>query len=400
MCLFNPLILWCVFTPLFLATLRRLDAEGDTAAVWIIQVGSAMLFGADSSVVIVNGGSPEHVYWQIGSAATLLPGSSVVGNIMAYSAITATAVTVNGRLLALNAACTITSSFITNPSSPRPPTSQPTSQPSSLPSAQPTSTPSSQPSAQPTTAPSTNTTAFVFDLGAASTYSILAGSTITNIGNSVVYGDMGLYPGSAVTGFGTAITYGKLDIANPAALAAQGAVTVAYNTAAGLPADAVLFADLGGMTLPPGVYKFPAAASLNGVLTLDAEGDIGAVWTFQVGSSMLFAGQSQVQFVNGLGNPNNVVWQVGSSATIMGGVTVVGNILAFAAITSTAQSTVNGRLFAKTAVTLIQDYVNIPGRTLAIAPISGPDSNSASSSRSSLSLIIPTVVGTAWLCFF
>jgi hypothetical protein len=40
-------------------------------------------------------------------------------------------------------------------------------------------------------------------------------------GNSVVYGDIGLYPGSAVTGFGTAITFGALDIANPAALAAQ-----------------------------------------------------------------------------------------------------------------------------------------------------------------------------------
>jgi hypothetical protein len=31
-----------------------------------------MLFGAESSVVIINGGNPEHVYWQVGVLAPVL----------------------------------------------------------------------------------------------------------------------------------------------------------------------------------------------------------------------------------------------------------------------------------------------------------------------------------------
>ena len=38
-------------------------------------------------------------------------------------------------------------------------------------------------------------------LGAAAGFAILAGSTITNSGQTVVTGDLGLSPGSAVTGF-------------------------------------------------------------------------------------------------------------------------------------------------------------------------------------------------------
>ena len=38
-------------------------------------------------------------------------------------------------------------------------------------------------------------------LGTAGSFSVLAGSTVTNTGPSVVAGDVGVYPGSAVVGF-------------------------------------------------------------------------------------------------------------------------------------------------------------------------------------------------------
>jgi hypothetical protein len=152
-----------------------------------------------------------------------------------------------------------------------------------------------------------------------------------------------------------------MELGTIAGLDAQAALAVAYNTAAGKVTDRVLFQDLGGMTLLPGVYKFAAAAALTGVLTLDADGDPNAVWTFQIGSALLFAGGSKVVFSSGTGNANHVCWQVGSSATIMGEVTVIGNILAYASITSTAGSTVNGRLLARVgAVTLIADKITVP----------------------------------------
>ncbi|KAJ1404371.1 hypothetical protein B484DRAFT_221573, partial [Ochromonadaceae sp. CCMP2298] len=73
-----------------------LDAGGDANAMWIFQIGAAMVFGPGSSVAVINGGSAQHVFWQVGAAATAT-GATVVGNVMAYAAITATGSSVEGR---------------------------------------------------------------------------------------------------------------------------------------------------------------------------------------------------------------------------------------------------------------------------------------------------------------
>ncbi|KAJ1421525.1 hypothetical protein B484DRAFT_332700, partial [Ochromonadaceae sp. CCMP2298] len=194
------------------------------------------------------------------------------------------------------------------------------------------------------------------DLGAASSYAILAGSAITTSGpvESVVTGDIGVYPGTSITGF----PIGRQQ--DLYAQAAQAALTSAYNTAAGLTTNTVLSdQDLGGMTLLPGVYKFASNAALSsGVLTLDANGDPDATWTFQIGAAILFAADSQVVFKDGVGKTEYVYWQVGSSCTVYARATVVGSILAHIAITVETESTVLGRLLARgAAVTIVSSVV-------------------------------------------
>ena len=202
------------------------------------------------------------------------------------------------------------------------------------------------------------------DLGLAAPYAILAGSTVTSSGvaGTVVTGKIGVFPGHDITGFPPAVLVGSMDSANGAAGSAKGDLTTAYNVLAGKAFDVTLSnQDLGGMILIPGVYKFDKFASMTGMLTLDALGDAAAVWTFQVGSSLLIAEGSSILFKDSIGNPDYVYWQVGTSVTLAKGVPMIGNILALASIVVSDGVTVMGRCLARNAaVTLDRSVVTAP----------------------------------------
>jgi hypothetical protein len=128
------------------------------------------------------------------------------------------------------------------------------------------------------------------DLGDASKYTLLAASAVT-VTTSSVFGDVGIYPTccAAIVGF-LPNRVPAPDNANTAALNGQSALTTAFNAAmAKTPTQTLLSTfGTGGLTLTPGVYKIDAAAVLSGTVTLDAQGDPEAKWTFQVGSAMTF----------------------------------------------------------------------------------------------------------------
>ncbi len=196
-------------------------------------------------------------------------------------------------------------------------------------------------------------------LGTSANYAVLAGSTVTNTGNSTLDGSLGLWPGSSITGFppGQVLPPGTTDTTNAAAQQAQSDLTAAYVDAAGRPLDATTTADLGNLTLAPGVYAGPSkgALGLTGPLTLDGEGDPNAVFIFQTDSELITASDSTVTLINGA-QPCNVFWQVGSSATLGTNSVFVGNILALTSITVNSGVTVHGRALARNgAVTLNND---------------------------------------------
>jgi hypothetical protein len=155
-------------------------------------------------------------------------------------------------------------------------------------------------------------------IGTASSFGVLAGSTVTNTGTTVVNGNVGVSPGSAITGFppGIVIPTGVIDAGNAVAATAESDLNTGYNTLAGLAVNSNLTGeDLGGLILTPGVYQFDSSAQLTGTLTLNAEGLANAYWVFQIGSTLTTASASAVNIING-GPNEGLFWQVGSSATL------------------------------------------------------------------------------------
>ena len=193
-------------------------------------------------------------------------------------------------------------------------------------------------------------------LGTADAFAVLAGSTVTNTGPSVVNGDLGVSPGAAVTGFPPGIVNGTIHAADAVASQAQSDTTIAYDDAAGRTPAASVPADLGGLLLSPGVYNSAAALGLTGDVTLDGQGDASAVFIFQVGSTLTTASGSRVVLVNGA-DACNVYWQVGSSATLGTNSSFRGTILALTAITLNTGANVLGRTLARNAAVTMDDNV-------------------------------------------
>jgi hypothetical protein len=85
-----------------------LDAAGNPNAVFIFKIGTTLTTAAGSRVLIINTGSACNVFWQVGSSATLGTSTSLQGNVLALTSITATTgASILGRALARNGAVTL-----------------------------------------------------------------------------------------------------------------------------------------------------------------------------------------------------------------------------------------------------------------------------------------------------
>jgi hypothetical protein len=199
-------------------------------------------------------------------------------------------------------------------------------------------------------------------LGTACTFGILGATpNITSTGPTHVTGDIGVSPAASIVGFPPGTLTGTQHAGDATAATAQGDLTTAYNNAAGKAGGVAMVADIGGLTLTPGVYKQSTALGITGNLTLDGGGDANAAWIFQIGSTLTTAtNNSHVILINGA-NAHNVFWQVGSSATLGTNTVFQGTIMAQASITLTTGATLNGRALARTgAVTADSNPINVP----------------------------------------
>lgn len=210
-------------------------------------------------------------------------------------------------------------------------------------------------------------------LGSAGSYAVLAGTTVTNTGNSIVNGNLGVWPGTAVTGFGPGKVNGTEDAGDAAAQHAQASLDIAFKDAAGRTSVNInnIAGDLSGRVLAPGLYKSTSTLSLTGTVSLSGKG----VYIFQIASG-LTVGNGGTVVLSGGADSANVFWQVGSSATLGTTADFKGTILALTSISLATNAKLDGRALAQHgAVTLDTTSVTLPltNAVLIVLPPAPPN---------------------------
>ena len=212
------------------------------------------------------------------------------------------------------------------------------------------------------------------NLRSAGTFVILAKAGVTTTGVTAVTGDVGISPAAAaaMTGFtlvmdlsnqfstSTLIT-GKVYASNYAVPTPSKMTTAiadfgtAYTDAATRPAAVGSKLNMGagtisGVTLTPGLYTW--GTNLNITTDITISGGANDTWIFQVAGALNLSNSAKI-ILSGGAKAKNIVWQIAGSGVSLGtGSHFEGIVLSNTAITFTNGASMNGRAFAKTAVSM------------------------------------------------
>lgn len=202
-------------------------------------------------------------------------------------------------------------------------------------------------------------------LGTTSNFTVLAGSRISSVGNTIIFDNIGIWPGSTLTGFPPGLVNGAQHINNTTSQNAQTDLTAAYNQLASqTPTVNLSGQDLGGKTLLPGVYRFNGNANLDaalGSLTLDGSGNANSVFIFQISGNLTTTPGAIVSMRQAARSPN-IFWQIGGNVFIGAGSNFNGSILANQNITMGNGAILQGRLMARNG------FVELDNNPLTIPP--------------------------------
>ena len=190
----------------------------------------------------------------------------------------------------------------------------------------------------------------------ASAFAVLASSSITNTGQTIIDGNIGVSPGTNIIGFPPGRVTGARLRGDDAA-AAQTNLANVYNELASFTNAAPLLSDIGGITLPPGLYSSASTLEItSGNLTLDAQGNPNAQFGFQVASTLAIAPGREVVLRNGA-QASRIFWQVTDSANIGAGAYFRGNILASQSIALGHRATLEGRALTQSGEVILDNNV-------------------------------------------
>ncbi|KAJ6504152.1 antifreeze protein [Mycena vitilis] len=208
------------------------------------------------------------------------------------------------------------------------------------------------------------------NLRTAGNYAILSKSGVSTVPPSVITGNVGTSPISAtgLTGFSLTVdstnqfstspqVVGHLFAASyapptPSTLTtAVGDMGTAFTDATGRVNpnfNNLASGAIGGLVLPPGLYKWSSAITVGSDVTL-----VGLpidTWIFQVSGTMTIAAGKKIVLVGA--QAKNIVWVVSSSVSVGAGAHIEGVVLGKTSITLQTGASANGRLLAQTHVAL------------------------------------------------
>jgi hypothetical protein len=211
------------------------------------------------------------------------------------------------------------------------------------------------------------------NLGIAGNFAILSKSGITDVYKSTITGDLGASP---ITGAAIQVSCAEVsgtiytvDAAGPLPCRVTNAsmlttavsdMQTAYTDIAGRTNPGFLnlgAGNIGGMTLTAGLYKW--TTTLNIPTNITISGSANDVFIFQVAGNLTMGSAVNITLTGGA-QAKNIFWQSAGSVTLGSTSHFEGNILCMTAINMLTNATINGRMFAQTAVTLQMNTVTIP----------------------------------------
>lgn len=217
------------------------------------------------------------------------------------------------------------------------------------------------------------------NLGSAARFAILSNSAITNIPTSSITGDVGISPGtrSAIAGLTNPEVIGIIYAADDpvpvpvmliqAKMDAEAAYLDAVSAVRGTPIP--LSGNINGLTLVPGLYQSGSSIEISpgGSVTLDAGGDVNAVFIIRSATSITTSPTSQVILAGGA-QAKNIFWSAGSAMTLGTNSQMYGTLIASTSISLLTGARLDGRALIQGAaagqVSLDQNVVVRPPLTM------------------------------------
>ena len=216
------------------------------------------------------------------------------------------------------------------------------------------------------------------DLGTAANYVILTKSGISTVPTSSITGNMGVSPiaGTAMTGFAfdtssperwtsSQITGGAFSATHsspvPTTLTtAVGDMETAYlnaeqrNSTKGVNIGA---GAIGGLTLTTGVYDFNVAISIG--VDVKFSGDADDVFILKTTKSLMQVAGTKV-ILEGGAQAKNIFWQVAGEVLVSSRAVMQGILLVKTKVVFETKSSLSGRVFSQTALTLDMATITQP----------------------------------------